>query len=219
MTPFKVLWKSLKLYYEEMFPLLLMSGITALSWLLIIPGPFALAGLWYAAQKAVHNRGVSWRDYWDGVKQYGGKTWLVVLVEGVGGGLILLNLWFYNSDISPISSSTLLMLVDSMWLLVGFVVLGTFFYLEGFLLEQEEANVRLALRNSFYLTLLHPVESLIWGAISWLVLGLSAMVPVFLLITPGYLALLSLVAVRTLVKPMVDAHKSQQTADEIQEEV
>ena len=218
MTLFKVLWQPLKLYYEELFPLLLMSGVTVFSWVLIIPGPFALAGLWHVAQRVVRGRGISWHDYWQGAKLYGGKTWLTVLLEVGGIGLLLLNVWFYNADVSPVTSATLLLLIDSFLLLLGMALLGTFFYLEAFLLEQEETSIKMALRNSFYLTLLHPINTLIWAAVSWLILILSVIVPIFLFVTPGYLVLLSLVAMRTLVKPLIAAHEAQQAGESVAEE-
>ena len=75
---FKVIAEAAVSYYDELLHLVLMGFVTLVSCLLILPGPFALAGLWYVAHRAVRRTSIYWRDYWEGVKRYGLRAWGVI---------------------------------------------------------------------------------------------------------------------------------------------
>ncbi len=105
MTPFRIIWQSLKTLYEQLFQLFLIGFITLLALLLILPAPIALGGLWGVAHRAVAGHGGDWSEYWEALKRYGSRNWLNSLVVAVVYGLLALNLRFYNTPgITPISA-------------------------------------------------------------------------------------------------------------------
>ena len=98
----RVIGKMFAYYYEELFYFVIVGFLTLVCCLLVIPGPFALAGLWAVAQRVEQGQTITWQDYWEGVKTYGLRTWGVVLLVLAGYFLLLINLWFYNAPgISP----------------------------------------------------------------------------------------------------------------------
>ncbi|MFP4394899.1 MAG: hypothetical protein ACLFTI_06505 [Anaerolineales bacterium] len=197
-------------YYDELFYLVLMGGATFLSCLLILPGPFALAGLWYAAHRAVRRERVCWRDYRDGVKRYGVQAWGVVLIVLVGYVLIFSNIWFYNTpQVSIIDNESIVSVITSF--LIAVIILWTCaaFYISSSLIEQKTGGLLLAVRNSIYLTFLHPIPTLIWVIFSGLLLVVSILIPILWILTPAYISVLSFTGFRMLVLPMLEEQENE----------
>ncbi|MBN1874181.1 MAG: hypothetical protein JXA33_08115 [Anaerolineae bacterium] len=216
MKAFGILWQALKNYYEELLYLLLMGFLTVIACVLILPGPLAIAGLWFVGHRIIRGYGINFRTYWQGIKEYGLKTYLVVLIV-VGVYLMLcMNLWFYStSQISPISKDVAVW-ITSFWGLAAILWTGIIFYFEAFLIEQIEPKISVALRNSVALVLIHPFSTLIWLVFLALVVVISVVIPILLGLIPSMFAILSLTATRTLVKDIVQ--KQEQMKDEARTE-
>jgi uncharacterized membrane protein YesL len=214
MSALRIIGKAAVAFYEELFFYFILGLGHVLSWLLIIPGPFVLAGVYTIGQKAVRGLGVKWAIVWEGIKEFGARSLLLFLIVVLGYGLIYSNLWFYNKpDISPVPAGV------KAWATPIFVAIavlwtGVAFYAQAFLMELEEPRILLVLRNSLYLTFLRPLQTLLFVIISAIVLALSVAFPVLLIFTPGFISALALTAVRTLVADLSGKQEDEQEGNE-----
>ncbi len=203
MNPFQIVWQSMKTLYDELFRLFLMGFVTLLALLLILPGPLALAGLWGVAQRAVAGQSLGWSDYWKSIKCYGPRNWLNTLVTLVVYGLLALNLRFYNTPgFTPVSGNIALA-ATIFWLGVTAIWTGTVFYWLSFQLEMTEPKYWYSLRNSLYLVLARPWQTLILVIAAGLGTVLCAALPLLLALLPGLIAVLSLTGLKELVRPLI----------------
>ncbi len=213
MSPFKIIWQSMKVYYDEFFSLLLMGAATLLATLLIIPGPLALAGLWRIADNATEGKDTSWQVFWEGVKLYGPRNWLNTLLLFAGYALIALNLWFYsNPAASPLPDAS------APWVIalgagLGLIWTSCAFYLLTFQLRMTTPQLWLSLRNSFYLLFLHPINTFTFLLVLGVLLALCVVLPPLIFLHPGFTAVLSTVAVKTMLQPILERQKGAQAKE------
>ncbi len=204
MQAFKMIWKAAVAFYDEMFHFLLMGTVTLIGCILILPGPFVIAGLYAAGQKAVRGESVKWSIYWQGMKEFGLRSWLIFIIILLGYGILYTNFWFYTTpDISPFSEKVGLWLMP-LWLILAVVWTGTAYYAQSFLMELEEPKIIAIFRSSLFLTVLHPLLTMILVVVSLLVLVLSALFPVLLILTPSFVLVLALISVRMQITQLVD---------------
>jgi uncharacterized membrane protein YesL len=204
MNAFKIVWKSMRAYYSELISLVLMGIATTIVSLLVIPAPFALAGLWYVAQRAVEGRTTKWRDFWEGIKRYGPRNLLNTLLALFVYIAIAANIWFYNNpEISPLPERIALWLT-AFWLVTALLWTAVIFYWLAFQLEMEAPKFWLSLRNSLYLTLLNPIQTLIFLVVAVLLGALAIVVPPLLILYPGFIATLSMAAVKAMLVPILE---------------
>lgn len=179
-----------------------------------LPGAVAVGGLYAACQKTVRGEGMKWRHYWDGVKEFGLRTWLIWLGMLAGFGIVAINIWFYNSAVfsfSPIVS----MILTPLWF-IGAVVWGLIhIYVQPYLMELVEPKIKFIYRNSLFMVLLHPVATLILAVVTILVLALSVIIPILLLFGPAFVIILGLSAVRVLTEGVEE--KAQKYEEEERE--
>ena len=218
MLAFKMIWKAAVAFYDEMFSFLLMGLVTLIGCVLILPGPFVIAGLYAAGQKAVRGEGVKWSIYWQGLKEFGLRSWLVFIIVAVGYGIIYMNYWFYTTpDVSPFSLEVGLWLVP-LWLILAVIWTGTAYYAQSFLMELQEPKIFAVFRSSIFLTILHPLVTLILVVVSVLVLAISVLFPVLLILTPSFVFVLALISVRMqitqLLKQTAEKEESEQSDDD-----
>jgi len=207
MTPFRIIWQSLKTLYEQLFQLFLMGFITLLALLLILPGPIALGGLWGVAHRAVAGYGGDWSEYWEALKRYGPRNWLNSLVVAAVYGLLALNLWFYNTPgITPVSADIALV-ATVFWIGVTLFWTGVVFYWLSFQVEMLELRFWLSLRNSLLLTLARPLQTLVFLCAIALAALLCVILPPLALLLPGFVAVLSITALRELVQPLLNTRE------------
>jgi uncharacterized membrane protein YesL len=212
MNAFKIIWKSMRAYYSELFSLVLMGVVTLIVSVLVIPAPFALAGLSYVAQRSVEGRSTKWRDYWEGVKHHGPRNALNALFTVVVYVLIAANIWFYNNPaVSPLPERIAVWLT-AFWLVSVLLWTAVVFYWLAFQLEMEDPKFFLSLRNSLYLVLLNPIQSIILLVLAVLLAALAIVVPPLLILYPGFIATLSIAAVKTLLVPILDKQEEASEA-------
>ncbi len=208
MAPFRIIWHSLQTLYEELFHFFLMGCVTLAAMLLVLPGPFALAGLWGVAQKAVRGQGIQWSDYWEALRRYGPRNFLNALVALLVYGMLALNLWFYNTpEVSPVSGNLALALTV-ISLGVTLIWTGMVFYWLSFQLEMLDPRFWLSLRNSLYLALARPLHTLILLSAAGLATALSVAIPLLLILLPSFIAVLSLTSLRELLLPLLQARQT-----------
>jgi len=196
---------------EKVGGAVLIIGLVAL--LTLVPAAFALAGLYAVGQRAVRGEGVRWATYWGGLREFGGRSYLIALITVLGYVLVASNIWFYNTpDVSPFPPAVAAW-VTPLWILVAAVWTGIAFYAEAFLVELEKPTLPIVLRNSLFLTALNPIPTLVWIVVSALALGLSVALPVLLVVSPAFVITLALTAVRTLVADAMDRAKASAPDD------
>ena len=71
MQAIRIVISAVKAYCEEIPFFIITGAILCVATLLIIPMPFALAGVWMIAHRAVRGLGINWKLYWEAVKKYG----------------------------------------------------------------------------------------------------------------------------------------------------
>ncbi len=206
MNVFKIIAESFKYLYEEFFLLGLMSIVTWLATALILPGPFAQAGLWYVTHRTLEDQAVTWKDFWEGAKTYGPRNWANTLIIALGYLLVLVNLRFYSlPEYLPISEEVAVW-ISAAWVAVGLLWTAIAFYLLAFQLRMVEAKLWLSLRNSLFLALVRPLQTLTFlvllGGFVYLCLRFPMILPLLILL-PALGAVLSVNAVRRLVEPII----------------
>lgn len=215
MKAFTIIYEAGQIFIEEFFKLLLMGTVTLLGVLLIIPGPFCLAGLSYVAQKATAGEKISWQTFTQGIKNYSKYTGGTFSITILGYLIVLVNIWFYRTPgISPLAPD-ISTWVTGFWIAVGVLWTGVVFYFQAFLLQQTETKIFLALRNSLYFTLLHPLETLLFLTTLFLLLSLCTVVPPFIILYPSFSAVLSFTALRTLLTPILERREKTESEDKV----
>jgi hypothetical protein len=218
---FKIVAKAAVAFYDELFYYFLYGLIHTVAWVLIIPGPFALAGMYTIGQKAVRGLGVKWRIIWEGVKEFGLRSLLLAVITLLGYAIVVTNIMFYgNPDISPFPPAVAAW-TTPLFILLGLVWSGVVFYAQAFLVELQEPKLKHVYRNALFLTILHPIQTLLFLVLSVLVVAVSIALPVLVLVAPGFLAVLSVTAVRTLVTELtekVEALAEQEAAEAAEEQ-
>jgi len=199
MRVLKIIAKAAVAFYEELF-FHFIAGLAHLAcWLLVIPGPFALAGIYAIGQRAVRGKAVNWRLIWDAIKEFGVRSFLLFLITLFGYAIVVVNIWFYNvPDVSPFPASVAVW-TTPIFIIVGVLWTGVVFYAQAFLMELKDPKMLVVLRNSLFLTVLTPLNTLAFLLVSAVATALSIALPVLLLVLPGFLSTLSLTAVRTLM--------------------
>ncbi len=199
MQTVRIIIDTAKAFYEEMLFFIVTGGILLAATFLVIPMPFALVGVWMIAHRAVRGLGVNWGLYWRAVKEYGLRSVQLTLVLALGYGLLAANIWFYNTpDVSTLPAGVLVW-IRPIVLIIGLVWVCISFYAHAFLIELEEPKLLVILRSSLSLAFIKPAPTLILLIVTLALTALSIAVPVLLLALPGFIATLSITAVRTFV--------------------
>jgi len=216
MQTVRIIIDTAKAYYEEILFFIVTGGILLAATFLIIPMPFALIGVWMIAHRAVRGLGVNWGLYWRAVKEYGLRSLQLTLVLALGYGLLAVNVWFYTTpDTSPFPAGVLAW-IRPIVLIIGLGWICISFYAHAFLIELEEPKLLMILRSSLSLVFIKPVPTLILLIVTLALTVLSVAVPILLLALPGFIATLSITAVRTFVAAVREKYgvgKEEQSTD------
>jgi uncharacterized membrane protein YesL len=213
--PGRVLWRTLRMAWEDMFTLVVASAIWTVVALapaivgLVVGGPLvavlallltlppATAGLYFVTNRLAHDRVGSVAHIVEGARRYSAKAWLFGLIN-LGVSVIgFTNFQFYNSYDAP-----WMVVVRAVWAAILITWGWSQLYAFPLLIEQEQPSVVLALRNSLVLAFTSPALTIMLTAI---VISLILVLLVFfqqvlavlpaLLLLPSVWALLTNVAV------------------------
>ena len=146
---FRIVWESVKEFWDELFVLVLMNLLTAVLLLPVVTFPPALAGLWSVGNLVARGSSIEWRDYFGAFKRYFGKSWVFALINILVGVLFYMNFRFYAPETPPFNLSPTV----SLWVRTFFVFLGVLWvllqmYLFAMLLEQDEQRVKNDVENT-----------------------------------------------------------------------
>lgn len=215
----QILAETGKFYYEEVAKLILMGTVSLLCCLLILPGPFAFGGLWAVSQRTVRGVGIKWEHYWQGVKEYGWRNFMLTVILLFGYIIGFSNLWFYNTpEISPFPAEIAIW-VTPIWIVLLIVWTGVAFYANALLVELKEPKLWLALRSGLFLTLLNPLSTFLFIVLSLILLAICIFLPFLIILAPGLLLILRLTAVRTLVQAAMTKQEAQADKAENDEDI
>jgi len=176
---FRVIVKTVKDVWGDMFMLVLMNLFTLLCTVVVIPGPPAWAALYAMCNRIANEYAVSWDGYFEAFRKYFGKSWLYFVLLAVVSALIVVNFFWYGQ---VFGDQVWVAWVRGAWLAVGFFWLVVNFYVWPFLMEQEDKRWRVALRNSALIAAANPLFTLTLLIVLGIVLGVSlVLTPVFVL--------------------------------------
>lgn len=212
MNPLRVVWQAARSLYDELFLFFLMGFLTVLATVLILPGPFAIAGLWGAAKRVAETGACTWRDYWYSLRRYGPRNCINALVAIIVYGLLGMNFWFYNTPgVTPVSSDIALV-ATSFW--IGMTVLWTasLYYWLSFQMIMTEPKPWPSLRNSLSLALARPLQTGVFLLAAALFAALCIVFPPFLALLPGFVALVSIIGVHELIPPLIKSGEQKDHA-------
>jgi uncharacterized membrane protein YesL len=195
----RLAWRVVKLacldFIEELFLLVLFNLLWSLSALLVLPLPFATAGLAWVAVEISQGKAIKWRTFFEGGRRYWKPAYLWGFINLVVWGLIFLNFKFYsglNATWATLARSALL----SGTILWG----GVQLYVFPLLILQEVPSLQLAYRNGVILMASQPVLTIVLFVLvgALLLISLALTVPLFIL----SFALIALLANRAVVESL-----------------
>ena len=176
---FRVIVKTAKDVWGDMFMLVLMNLFTLLCTIVIIPGPPAWAALYAMCNRISNEYAVSWEGYFEAFRKYFVKSWLYAALLVAVTVLIVVNFFWYGQ---VFGNQAWVPWVRGAWLAVGFFWLVVNFYVWPFLMEQEDKRWRVAWRNSALIAAANPLFTLTLLVVLGIVMGVSlVLTPVFVL--------------------------------------
>lgn len=225
MKAFRVMGRTLKATYDELFLLVLLSvlwwiaplaiimpalyimqrlhgatmalfGIAAVVLLVVASAP-ATVGLNRVANRMANYQRVDNSFFWAGAKQNFRRGWILFVFTFILPVGLLFNIWFYGSGRGLMQSFAAFWF----WVLLLLMMMGQ--YLFPLLWQQEDPGLMLLLRNALLLTLRHPLYTFLMLVFQLLVLAISTALAVpLLLLAPGILAVASNFAFTGLLQEM-----------------
>jgi len=225
MKAFRVMGRTLKATYDELFLLVLLSvlwwvaplvvvmpaiyvmqrlsgaalplfGIVAVVALVLASTP-ATVGLNRVANRMANYQRVDNSFFWEGAKQNYRRGWILFIITFIFPIGLLFNIWFYGNGQGLMKSFAALWF----WVLLLLMMMAQYFF--PLLWQQEDRSLILLLRNALLLTLRHPLYTFLILVFQLLVLALSTALAVpLLLLAPGMLAVASNFALTGLLQEM-----------------
>lgn len=151
--------------------------------LLLVQAPVAM-GLQHVANRIANYKRADSGFFWESWRKYPGRGYLLFILSVLIPAAIGFNIWFY------FNSQGWLQIVGVIWLWLFLFSLMAGQYVFPLLWQQDEPNVRLALRNSLLLALQHPLYSILLLLFQLLLLLLSfALTLPLILLAPALIAL------------------------------
>jgi uncharacterized membrane protein YesL len=184
-TPFKVIGRALSDWWDAWFTMILVSLVWVLSWVTIVLGPPVTLGMYYVANQLAHGTNPGLGGLIEGTRRHFLKGLLWGLLN-LGAVVVLsANVFFYGQI-----QATWAILLQGVFIGLSFGWVIVQFYTLPFLMEQEQQQLRLALRNALLTMLASPIFSLVMIIFAAVLSALS-----FLLVLPLILGSPALVAV------------------------
>ena len=161
-----------------------LGGLILVALLLLIVQPFATMGVQHVANRIANYKRADSGFFWEGAKQHRGKGFILFLISVLVPAAIGFNVWFY------FQSTGWLQLIGVAWLWLFLFSLLAGQYLFPLLWQQDEPNLRLALRNSLLLALQHPLYSLLMLLFQLVLITISFLLTLpMILLGPALIAL------------------------------
>lgn len=168
--------------------LLMVNILWVLLMIPVVTIPPAFAGLYYATNQLANEKKVTCHTFFEGFKKYLSKSYLWFLVNTVVIGLLLFNI---NLGVRLPETAWLQQLGIFYWIFL-LIWLSLQIYMFPFLIEQDEPQLWMALRNSVILWIKHLFFNIFLVAIFWFLIAVSYFIyPFWFVITASFIAYLS----------------------------
>ncbi len=189
----RVVAKTFRDLWDEMFNLVLMNLVTLVLIVLIVPGPPAWLALHAVAHRIANDYAIRWEHYFSAFRQHFAKAWLYALASGTAIALIVLNFWWYGA---AFGGQFWVQWVRGAWLAAALFWVVINFYIVPLYIEQTEKRWRIALRNALVVAGANPLFTLTLLAVGGLLMGVSLVfTPLFVFLGLSLWVLLSTEAV------------------------
>jgi hypothetical protein len=197
MKAFRVMGRTFKSTYEELFLIIATSLLWWVGILLIVTAPFATMGIQTVANRIANYKRVNQSFFWDGARMQRGRGVVLFLLWLLTPPLMWFSIGFYLNRQGWL---TLLGIVLA-WAMLIILMAGQYTY--ALLLQQSEPSLKLDLRNAVVLAFRHPLFSLIMLLFQLVLTAVcSVLVIPLVFLLPGMLALAQNHALIALLQEM-----------------
>ncbi|MBI5880130.1 MAG: DUF624 domain-containing protein [Chloroflexi bacterium] len=196
---FSIFGRSLRLLYQNLWPLLWLSTLWVLASVLLVTLPPATAALYACVDELVAGRDVPTRAFFAALRRYFVRGWLLFAINTLWLGAAVYGTLFYLSQSGPIQIA----IVVPIYVLLFGALLQP--YLFPLLIVQSDKSVRLVYRNAIVLLLRQPLftvtVSIMLAAWTFIVIALNGPVLVVAVAASAFLQCLALRTVLPLALP------------------
>lgn len=184
MKAFTIMWRVIKIAYEELF---LCVGMSLLWWagtLLVVTCAPASIGIQKVANRLANYKRADSSFFWESARAHLRHSYILFFMSVLIPPALVFNVWFYANSSGVLRYLSLLWL----WILLVWLMLAQYVY--PLYLQQDEPSIRLALRNAILLTAKYPLYTilLLLFEIFWIVISVVVVLPLPLLL-PSLIAL------------------------------
>jgi uncharacterized membrane protein YesL len=160
------------------------AGLAIAGLAVLVIQPWVTMGVQHVANRIANYKRADSGFFWEGTRLYRGRGLLLFFLLLAIPAALAFNVWFY------FNSQGWLQLLGVVWLWLFVFCLMAGQYVFPLLWQQDEPNLRLALRNAVLLAIQHPLYSILMLLFQLLLLGVSiALTLPLILLTPALIAL------------------------------
>jgi uncharacterized membrane protein YesL len=207
-----VFMASIRLTFQRIGLLLVTNSLWWLLSLPLLTWPPATAGLYHVARRLTRPEEAeetTWRHFFDGFRQYWLRSWQLMGLNLLLGGVIVVSFLFYLAR-----EQLALRLVAAPVFYILLLWLGMQLYLFPLLIEQQQKDIRLVFKNAFILALGNVTFTLVLGLLLLSVILVSSTLtgPV-LLILISFLAVAQTLGLQHLLQVQYQKENEQPTEE------
>lgn len=197
MKAFVVMGRTFKATYDELFLCVFLSVAWWIGTVLVIPAAPVTAGIQRVANRMANYKRVDSSFFWEGARSQIGHSWLMFLINLLAPLMMAINAWFYFQ----LEGWAQLAGILFVWLLLIALMIGQFVF--PFFWQQDEPNIKLALRNATVLAMRNPVFTflLLFFQVLLLLLSTAITLPLILL-APAMIAIAANFGLAALLQEM-----------------
>jgi uncharacterized membrane protein YesL len=184
MKAFVVMGRTFKAAYDELFLCVFLSVAWWIGTILVVPAAPVTAGIHNVANRMANYKRVDNSFFWEGARTKIGRGWLLYLINLLAPLLMAVNAWFYFR----LEGWPQMIGIVFVWLFVIALMIGQFVF--PFFWQQDQQDVKLALRNAAVLAMRNPLYTFLLLLFQILLLALSTAITLpLILLAPALVAL------------------------------
>lgn len=206
----RVIGRSFRDWWDEMFVFVgvnLLWAVLAIPIVTIFP---ATMGAYYITYEKAHGRRIEFDFFWQGFRQYFGKSWALGAINTIITFLLIVNILFYLQQPNWLFYLTIL------WIYIAILWLGVQLYVFPLTIEQEDKSIKLIYRNAALVAMSRPLFTLIIALLQLVILAISIVLSPLLLLV--YIPLSGLIGNHALISALEHIEERQARAKEKKEE-
>lgn len=184
MKAFVIMGRTFKAAYDELFLCVFLSVAWWIGTILVLPAAPVTAGLHNVANRMANYKRVDNSFFWEGTRTRIGRSWLIYLINLLAPAIMVINAWFYFR----LEGWPRMIGVFFIWLLLISLMIGQ--YVFPLIWQQDQPDVKLALRNAAVLAMRNPVYTFLLLVFQVLLLALSTAITLpLILLAPALIAI------------------------------